>query len=66
MIGECIWALKAKQYDKNNPHFNQAMTGKYAIEYKAAMEVEDEAVQRVKTWTEMLQSAISKGWSYHS
>jgi len=29
------------------------MTVKYAIEYKAAMEVEVEALQRVKTWTQM-------------
>ncbi len=52
-IGECIWALKAKKYDEDKPHFNQAMTVKYAIEYKAAMEVEVEALQRVKTWTQM-------------
>jgi len=53
-IGKCIWALNAKKYDKDRPHFNQAMTGKYAIEYKAAIEMEVEALQRVKMWTEML------------
>jgi len=35
--------------------------GKYAVEYKAAMEVEVEALQRVRTWTEMLQVDIPKG-----
>jgi len=35
--------------------------GKYAIEYKAAMEVEVEALQRVRTWTEMLHTNVPKG-----
>jgi len=60
-IGECIWALKAKKYDEDNPHYNQAVLGKYAVEYKAAMEVEVEALQRVRTWTEMLRADVPKG-----
>jgi len=39
-IGECIHALKAKKYDKDNPHFTQAMTGNYKVKYQAAMESE--------------------------
>ncbi len=46
-IGECMQALKAKKYDKDNPHYTQAITGKYTIKYKAAMEMEVQALECV-------------------
>jgi len=60
-IGECMQALKAKKYDEDNPHYNQAILGKHANEYKAAMEIEVQALERVNTWTEMLKSDVPKG-----
>ena len=60
-IGECMQALKAKKYDEDNPHYTQAILGKHANEYKAAMEIEVQALERVNTWTEMLKSEVPKG-----
>jgi len=57
-------ALKAKKYDKDNPHhYTQAITSKYAIEYKAAMEIEVQALECVNTWSEMLKSDVPKGFT---
>jgi len=52
-IGECIHALKSKKYDEDNPHYNQAITGKHKAHYKSAMELEVAALEKVKTWSEM-------------
>jgi len=53
-IGECIHVLKAKKHDEDNLLLNDAMHGPHAEEYKAAMDVEVQALERAKTWTEML------------
>lgn len=55
---KCIHALKAKKYNKDNPHFHQAMNdGQYATEYKEAMNLEVNALERVKTWSEKWSTA---------
>jgi len=60
-IGECIHALKAKKYDEDNPHFHEAMHSKHSNEYKAAMELEVAALQKEKTWNEILRSQVPEG-----
>jgi len=60
-IGECIQALKAKKYDEDNPNYTQAITRKYAIKYKVAMEIKVQALEWVHTWSKMLQSNVPKG-----
>jgi len=54
--------LKAsKKYDKDNPHFHQAMHGPHAIDCWQAMDLEMQALQCVNTWMQMVQSALLKG-----
>jgi len=60
-IGECMQALKAKKYDKDNPHYTQAILRKYANKYKAAMEIKVQALECINTWTEMLKTNVPKG-----
>jgi len=52
--------LKAKKYNEDNPHYNQAITGKHANKYKAVMEIEVNSLNKVRTWTEMLQKDVPK------
>jgi len=61
-IGECSRAMKAaKKYDEDNPSFHQAMHGKHAAPYKAAMDAEVKALECAKTWTQMLRSEVPEG-----
>jgi len=60
-IGECIHVLKAKKHDEDNLLLNDAMHGPHAEEYKAAMDVEVQALKRAKTWTKMLRKDVPKG-----
>jgi len=49
-IGECIRALKAKKYDKDNLHLHQAMNGRHGVEeYKAAMDTKVQALKQANT-----------------
>jgi len=57
-IGECIHVLKAKKHDEDNPLLHEAMHRPHAEEYKAAMDVEVQALKKAKTWTKMLQKDV--------
>jgi hypothetical protein len=51
----------AKKHDEDNPTYYQAVHGKHEPEYREAMDVEINALENGKTWTEVLKSSVPSG-----